>query len=50
MRCVELVFCYSCKAFETMIGTVCMPLCTNVHPPSYLLLFSLSLLAVYLKV
>jgi len=37
--------------FETLIGTVCMPLCTTVHShltnPS---LFSFSLLAVYLKV
>jgi len=38
-----------CKAFETLVGTVCMPLCTNVHPHlTYLLLFSL--LDVYLKV
>jgi len=40
-----------CKAFETLIGTVCMPLYANVHPhPIYLLLLSFSLLAVYLNV
>jgi len=36
--------------FETFIGTVCMPLCASVHPHrTYLVLFSFSLLAVYLK-
>jgi len=40
-----------CKAFEALIGTVCMPLCSNVHPhQTYLLLFSFSGLAVHLKV
>ena len=40
-----------CKAFETLIGRVCMPLCANAHPHlTYLLLFSFSLLAVYHKV
>ena len=22
----------ACKAFETLIGTACMPICANVHP------------------
>ena len=40
-----------CKAFETLIGTVCMPLSANEHPHlTYLSLFSYSLLAVHLKV
>jgi len=34
----------SCKAFKTLIGTVCMPLCANVHPnQTYLLLSFFSL-------
>jgi len=35
----------ACKAFETLIGTACMPICANVHPHlTYLsrFLFSLS--------
>jgi len=40
-----------CEAFETMIGTVCMPLCANIHPNlAYLSLFSFHRLSVYLKV
>jgi len=36
---------------ETLIGTVCMPLCANVHTHwTYLILYSFSLLAVYQKV
>jgi len=39
------------KAFETLIGTVCMPLCANVHTHrTYLLLFYCYRLAVYIKV
>jgi len=37
-----------CKAFQTLIGTVCMPLCVNVHLHlTYLLLFSFYRLAVF---
>jgi len=39
-----------CKALETLIGTVCMPLSGNVHSHlTYLSLFS-CLLAVYLEI
>jgi len=40
-----------CKTFETLVGTVCMPLSANVCPRlTYFSLFSFSLIAVYLKV
>ena len=40
-----------CKASETLIGTVCMPLCASVHPHlNYLALLSFYGLAVYLNV
>jgi len=33
-----------CKAFETLIGTICMPMCADVHPNLiYILLFFPSL-------
>ena len=39
------------KAFQTLIGTVYVPLCANVHPHlTYLLLFYFSPSAVHLKV
>ena len=40
--------CY--KAFETFIGTVCMPMSANVYTHlTYFSLFSFCLLAVYVK-
>jgi len=38
------------QTFETLIGTICMPLSANVYSHlTYFSLFSFSLLAVYLK-
>jgi len=37
-----------CKAFETLIGTVFLTLCANVHPRlTYLSLFTIFLLTIF---